>query len=538
MPQLASAERGVFLSTVPPSARERLVAPAIVALSLAVFLLLVPFAKVKLGEVWAFIPIYESALLVTDLITAMLLFIQFVILGSVGLLLIAAGYLFAALMTVPHTLSFPRLFATAGWLGSGPQTTAWLYMIWRAGFALAVIAYVPMRGRGPSRRPGIVVAITCMLVVASVIGSAILTTAGQGLLPVIMRGDGYTPLLPVVIDVVWGLNLVALVVLWKGRPHSALDIWLMVVMAIRLCDIALSAMVNAGRFDVGFYTGRIFGLFAGSLVLFVLLVETSTLYARQARSFAEERQDRERQLRELQSELIHVARLTELGQMVSALAHEVNQPLTAVGSYVSAGLRLLHGGDPAKAEDALQKASDQVVRASQVIQRLRQFVKKDDGQRGPEDIRQTVEEAAALALLGTEGRKVRLEMDFAPDTPLVFIDKVRIQQVMLNLIRNSVEAMHGQERRDLLIRAAPGDASTVEISVADNGPGLPPAVRQKLFQPFVTTKEQGMGVGLSLCRSIVEANGGRMWVADTGRGGADFRFTLPIAAPEAELARA
>ncbi len=276
MPQLASAERGVFLSTVPPSARERVVAPLIAAISLVVFLILVPFAKVKLGEVWAFIPIYESSLLIIDLITAVLLFIQFVILGSVGLLLVAAGYLFTALMTVPHALSFPRVFAPSGWLGSGLQTTAWLYMIWRSGFALALIGYVLARKRPPSRRPGFVVGVTCTLVVAIVAGSAILTTAGRDLLPVIMRGDTYTPLLPYVIDAVWGLNLVALLVLWRAKPHSALDVWLIVVMAIRLCDIALSAMVNAQRFDVGFYTGRVYGLFAGSLVLFVLVVETST----------------------------------------------------------------------------------------------------------------------------------------------------------------------------------------------------------------------------------------------------------------------
>src|SRR5579871_1065580 len=157
MRQAASAERGVFLSTVPPSARERVLAPAIAAISLVLFVILVPFAKIKLGEAWAFIPVYETALLVTDLITAVLLFVQYVILGSTGLLLIAAGYLFAALMTVPHALSFPRLFAPGGWFGSGPQTTAWLYVIWRSGFALALIAYSLLGDRRPSRYPVLIV---------------------------------------------------------------------------------------------------------------------------------------------------------------------------------------------------------------------------------------------------------------------------------------------------------------------------------------------------------------------------------------------
>ncbi len=207
------------------------------------------------------------------------------------------------------------------------------------------------------------------------------------------------------------------------------------------------------RFDLGFYAGRVYGLIAGSLVLLVLLVETGAVYARLALSYEVERDVRDRQLHEIQSELIHVSRLTELGQMVSALAHEVNQPLTAAGSYVSAGRRLLQAGDTAKADEALQKGVDQVTRASQVIQRLRQFVKKADGQRSAEDLRQVIEEAAALALLGAEGRGIRMELNLAPDTPLVFIDKVQIQQVLLNLIRNAVEAMQSNLRRELSIRA-------------------------------------------------------------------------------------
>ena len=168
-----------------------------------------------------------------------------------------------------------------------------------------------------------------------------------------------------------------------------------------------------------------------------------------------------------------------------------------------------------------------MTRASQVIQRLRQFVRKAGAQRSSEEVRQTVEEAAALALLGAEAREVRLTTDFAPDTPLVLIDKVQIQQVLVNLIRNAVEAMQSSQRRELIIRTVMSVDAMVEVSVADSGPGLAPDVRSRLFQPFVTTKPAGMGVGLSICRGIVEAHGGRMWIADNDGGGADFRFTLP-----------
>jgi two-component system, sensor histidine kinase and response regulator len=528
MPRTATAERHVFLSTVPPSAGERRTAVVFTAVASAVFLALAPFAKVKVGEAWAFIPIYQSALLVNDLITSIMLFAQFVILGSTALLVLAGGYLFAALMAVPHTLSFPRLFAPDGLIGSGPQTTAWLYIVWRSGFAIALIAYALLRDAGHVRRTGLAVMVTCAAVALVVIVATLLTTLGHSLLPAIMTGDRYTPLLTIAIASVLALNIASALVLWRLPAHSALDVWLLVVMMTRLFDIALAALLNGARFDLGFYAGRLFGLVAASIVLVVLLVETAALYARLARSFEIERHDRERELRELQAELIHVSRLTELGQMVSALAHEVNQPLTAVGSYVRGALRLLRAKELARADDALEKASDQVTRASQTIQRLRLFVKKDESEAGAEDIRETIEEAAALALLGAEGRRVRLDLRFAADTPLVFIDKIRVQQVLLNLIRNAVEAMQDCERRDLTIRAQAKDGM-VEISVRDTGPGLPQDVRERLFQPFVTTKVSGIGVGLSICRSIVEAQGGRLWLADHLGGGAAFHFTLPVA---------
>jgi signal transduction histidine kinase len=521
------AERTVFLSSLPASKHERLRAWAVVLVSFVVFLGVAPFAQVRLAEVWAFIPSYQAALLVTDLITAILLFAQSVFLRSMALLCLAGGYQFSALMSVPHALSFPRLFAPTGLIGAGPQTTAWLYMIWHAGFPLAVIGYAVLGKRRHIRRIGLALAVTWIAVVGIVCVAAIIATAGHALLPAIMRGDDYTPMLPIVIGIVWTLSLVALLVLWSRRPHSVLDVWLMVVMCAWLFDIALSALLNAGRFDLGFYAGRAYGLLAASLVLLVLLIETGAVYARLARSFEAESHDRERQLRAVESELIHVSRLTELGQMVSTLTHEVNQPLTAVGGYVRAGLRLIRAGDIAKATEAIEKASDQVTRAGQVIQRLRQFIKKGENEHRAEDIRRVVEEAAALGLMGAEGRAVQLEIRFAPDTPLVLIDRVQIEQVLLNLIRNAVEAMHASARRELVIATTASSNDMIDVSVTDSGPGLPSEISERLFQPFTTTKATGMGVGLSICRSIVEAHGGRIWVAEVPVGGTEFHFTLP-----------
>jgi two-component system, LuxR family, sensor kinase FixL len=238
-----------------------------------------------------------------------------------------------------------------------------------------------------------------------------------------------------------------------------------------------------------------------------------------------ERQERERRLSELQSELVHVSRLTELGQMAAALAHEVNQPLTAMANYLNGVRRLLAAGKQEAALQAMERIAEQAERARQLIQRLRAMVRKGETEQRPEDLAKTIEEASALALVGV-GSGLKLEIYVGQDASIAVIDKIQIQQVLLNLMRNAAEAMAGLPRRELTISTArAGD--WVEISVADSGPGLPEAVRTRLFQPFVTTKPTGMGVGLSVCRTIVEAHGGGLRAEDAEGGGTVFRLTVP-----------
>ncbi len=238
-----------------------------------------------------------------------------------------------------------------------------------------------------------------------------------------------------------------------------------------------------------------------------------------------ERQERERRLSELQAELVHVSRLGELGQMASLLAHEVNQPLAAITNYLNGVRRLIASGEPARAEAGLERIAEQTERARLIIQRLRALVRKDESQRRRESVPRTIQETVALALVGV-GRGLKLEIDVEPGAEEVVIDKVQIQQVLLNLIRNAVEAMEGQPQRALRIVARPA-GDRIELSVADTGPGLPETVRERLFQPFVTTKPGGMGVGLSVCRTIVEAHGGELRAESGADGGTVFRIALP-----------
>jgi two-component system, LuxR family, sensor kinase FixL len=238
----------------------------------------------------------------------------------------------------------------------------------------------------------------------------------------------------------------------------------------------------------------------------------------------------EARLKELQSEVTHMSRYTALGEMASTLAHEINQPLTAISNYLRGSQRLLdrvESPSTAMLRDALGKAADQAMRAGHIIRRLREFVSRGESDRRIENLARLIEDAGTLALVGAREAGVSASFRLDPKADLVLADRIQIQQVLVNLIRNAIESMieTAGERR-LEIASAAGAGGVVEVSVADTGPGLAPEVAKHLFQPFVTTKRKGMGLGLSICRTIVEAHGGKIWVEDRPGGGTVFRFTL------------
>jgi two-component system sensor kinase FixL len=247
-----------------------------------------------------------------------------------------------------------------------------------------------------------------------------------------------------------------------------------------------------------------------------------------------QRQERERLLHEVQSELLHVSRLSTMGEMASALAHELNQPLAAMVNYLNGSRRLLANSLDPRAElmkEAMNKAAEQALRAGQVIQRLREFVARGETEKRVESIKKLVEEASALALVAAKEQSVRVKLLFDSTIDLVIVDKIQIQQVLVNLLRNAMEAMQDSARRELIITTAPEEAGMASISVADTGSGIDPEIAAKLFQPFVSTKRQGMGIGLSICRTIIESHGGRLVAEPNPGGGTIFRFTVPRGNP-------
>lgn len=523
----------IFLSTLPAGPGQRRMALVMVAVLFAACALSVPFVGIQLTRVEPFIPAYETVLLVNDGITAALLYAQYAILRERGVLVVATAYLFTALIVVPHMLTFPGLFAPTGLLGAGLSSTAWIYMFWHGGFPLAMIAYALIDpapregGRRFAGRKAIAASIVVALVIAG--AAAWLATGGASALPPLMADA--THRLPTIVyagGTLWILGVIAcLAVWWRGR--SVLDLWLAVVLCAGLCELVLSVILNPARFTVGFYLGRVYSAIAASTVLILLLFDITALYAQLARAIATERRERERRLAEAEAMLSHLSRVSDLGQVVTTLIHEINQPLAAIGNYLSALQRLVAMGDAEKVTTTIDKTIGQSERARDIVRRLRDFVAKREIERQPESLATTVEEAIAVAQ-ATGGRTgIEIEVALEPRAAMVIIDRLQIEQVLVNLIRNAGEAMAASPRRRLTIRSCPSGEDKIELSIADTGPGLPAELRDRLFQPFVTTKATGMGVGLSICRFIVEAHGERLQVADNPGGGTIFRFTLPLA---------
>jgi two-component system sensor kinase FixL len=262
------------------------------------------------------------------------------------------------------------------------------------------------------------------------------------------------------------------------------------------------------------------------------LVETRSGERRHFTGFVRdltEREETQAKLQELQSELAHMSRLTAMGEIASTLAHELNQPLAAVGNYLNGCRQLLEDSqDPVVSEvqDALDEATKQIVRAGQIIRHLRDFVARGETEKRIERVAKLIEEASALALVGTREQGIKIRFAVDPTVGSVFADRVQVQQVLINLLRNAIDAMQHSERRELTLIVVPTKANMVMFSVSDTGTGVPDDLTPRLFEPFMTTKLHGLGVGLSISRTIVEAHGGRIWAEPNEGGGSIFHFTL------------
>jgi signal transduction histidine kinase len=512
-----------LVSTVPASrAQVRLAGWVLLTLVLAL-MVTVPFARVRPGDTEILLPAYATAVLMTEAITSALLFVLVSIQRSRAMLVLAAGYLSMALLIIPWALTFPGVFGPSGLLDAGIQGTALIAAVRRVGLPLFILLYVVLKGacppegdlRGPVHR---VIPVSIAAVAAGVFGLSWFSVSGDALLPRLMadssRASQVWSYVPASASV---LCLMALALLWSRR-RSVLDLWLMVVLCVWLIETFLLGYISAGRFSVGWWAGRVYGLMSGSLVLLVLLSETTKLYAQLARSVSAERRIRE-------------ARLTTMEVLSASIAHEVNQPLASMVTHADAGLRWLQRAEPDLDETkaALKSIVNDGHRAARIIESVRTVFRKGTRDRFPLDVNELIHEVLGHTRSETRLNRVSVQTDLDGDLPAVTGDPVQLQQVLSNLVTNAMDAMSTvtDRARVLRIRSALHDAGGIVVSVEDAGTGLDDRDEDRIFEPFFTTKATGLGMGLMICQSIVESHGGRLWMVNNIPNGVTFHFTLP-----------
>lgn len=512
------------LATLAPGrTQKRLALGVVLTFFCILFISAGELTNVQWRRVDAFIPAYGTAMFVNDMITAVLLFNQFAILRSRALLAISIGYLFTGFLLVPWTLAFPGVFAPDGLLGAGLQSTGWFQILRLAGFPTFVIAYALLRDVDPPGRlwegsVGATILSSVVITAAVVCGLTVLVVAGDAYLPRISTDPVHFTTLAFYISaglILW--NLLALTVLWI-RQRSVLDLWLMVVVCAYAIEFYLGAFSGQARFNAGWYAGRVFGFVASILVLCVLLYEITTLYAQLLRAVLAQRRERE-------------ARLMTGDAVSASIAHEVKQPLTAIVASANAALSWLDRVEPDL--DSVRASLRRVVssghRADAVIENIRSHFKMEARHHSPVDIGDVIQQALIVVRDKLQAYRVAVQTDLGERMPRIRGEQIQLQQVLVNLMTNAIDSMATRNGdRVLSIRSEIHPAKYVMVSVEDTGEGFAPGAVDRIFNPMFTTKTHGMGMGLSICRSIIEAHQGKLWATNGPGRGAVFHFTVPV----------
>ena len=504
---------------MPPTTAQRRAALALIGAVSVGFAVLAPFASIQLGRVDGFVTAVLAIVFVTDLAVTVLLFSQFAVVRSRALLLLASAYLFSALMVAMHALAFPGAFTPAGLLG-GLQTSPWLYVFWHAGLPVAVIAYALLKDRGDEDAvvvpPTTAVAVAAAAVAGLVI--ALTWSASQDFMPRLLDNAIMFGTLAHSITGLLALTcMVALGLLW-ARQRSILDLWLMVALCALLAELAVVTVFVPGRFNLAYYCGRLLSVAVSTAVLGMLIAETIKLYA--ALSRANGTLQRERESKRL-----------NLEAAMAAISHDVRQPLTALAAKGSAGRHWL-ARTPPDIERVHLLLDDMVAasfHANDALVKVESLLKSEAREKQPIDANELI--LGALRLMREELKRagITTRVELSPKLPLLDGHKGQLQDAVLSLVQNAIDAMTTAVGSNRVLRASTGHLrpDTIGIWVENSGPGIDAEKMDRIFRPFVTTKPARLGLGLAVCKTIVESHGGALAVASNLAKGARFEITLP-----------
>ena len=524
LPESAAKDQIEYsMATSSPTRWHRRLAFAVILVSLVAFGAVAPFATIPLPRIDSFIPTMMAFVFVTDFVTAVLLFGQFSATGSRALLVLASGYLFSSLMVIPFTLTFPGAFAPTGLLGAGSQSAAWLNVCFRCGLAAAFVGYALLTSGKHTKgsiettpRRAILWSVTIVIIVVCAITSAV--TAGHDLMPRLLDDTSIFPLGRLANGMIALTSVLALLLLWS-RGKSVLDLWLMVAVCALIMETGLVASFAAYRFSVGFYATCLIPLVVSKAVLIMLLSETMILYERLFSGFVLLRRERDN-------------RLMSVDAAASAIAHEIFQPLTAISLNCSAALTIAQKTplDLKEVLACLTATIDDTARAGEIVGNIRRLFKTTTRQTAPIEINNTVRQVLRIVENNLRIHGVSVVTEFQEDLPQIRADRIQLQQVILNLVKNAIEAISAGPAITKAIRLVTRQDgnSVVSLLVQDSGPGINPEIETHIFEPFSTTKSSGMGLGLSISRRIIVDHGGDLRLTKTDSNGCTFEITLPV----------
>jgi signal transduction histidine kinase len=537
----AVVPQDVFLSTAAPRPWDRRLAVAIVVVSIVGLTLAAPYASHRWPVAPSFIAAYEVAIVVSELITAILLISQFRQVLRVGVLIVGCGYLFNAVIGAVYALSFPEVFSATGLLGTSRQATPWLYVMWHGIFPVFVCAYALVHGSRwneplAQHRVGPAIMIGTAVAVGIATGCTLLTTWGIDLLPEVIRGNDYKRLVTSgIAPAAWAVSLVALALLWvRTRGRSVLDLWLIVVMTAWLLDIFLSSLISTVRYDLGWYGGRIYGLIAASAVLGALLFEANLLYGRLAHSLADAREKNaalEKQTSELHEKNVQLqAAVSELDAFSYSVSHDLRAPLRAIDGFSRIVLKQYGSILPEEPREYLQLVRDNTVQMGHLVDDLLAFARLSRQQLSKQrvPIRKIIENVLSDARQQAEGRSVSVSVG---ELPSLWGDPSLLKQVLVNLIDNAFK--YTRMRAEAVIEVGSREIGGEQVVfVRDNGAGFDMRYADKLFGVFQRLHRaedfEGTGVGLAIVQRIVHRHGGRVWAEAAVDQGATFYFTTGV----------